>query len=215
MTTVALVDDHELIRNALADLINNYEGFKVIHQAKNGAEILSFLHHNEKPKIAFLDINMPVMNGYETAKAISEKYPEITLMALSIEDDEECIIKMLRNGCRGYLLKDTTTDEFKLALREIRDKGYYHSDLVANSLLNRIKNPGDLKKIDSIINYQAREEEFLQLACSEMTYKEIADQMCVSPRTIDGYRENLFMKLEVKSRVGLVLFAIKNGIVQV
>lgn len=214
MTKVALVDDHQLIRNALAELITKFDEYEVIHQAGDGHEFLSQLAAYELPDIALIDINMPGMDGYETAKAVTEKYPDIKLMALSVEDDEECIIKMLRSGCKGYLLKDTPTSEFKLGLDELRKKGYYHSDLVANSLVNSIKPSVNGYSAKPAIHYQAREEEFLQLACSEMTYKEIADQMCVSPRTIDGYRENLFLKLEVKSRVGLVLFAIKNGIVE-
>ncbi|WP_304233173.1 response regulator transcription factor [Jiulongibacter sediminis] len=215
MTKVALVDDHQLIRNALAELINKFEGYQVIHEAGNGVEFLSQLEAYEAPDIALIDINMPLMNGFDTARKVADTYPDVKILALSVEDDEEAIIKMLRSGATGYLLKDTATKEFKLALDEINHKGYYHSDLVANTLLKSIKPEVNGKAVKAIINYQAREEEFLQLACSEMTYKEIADQMCVSPRTIDGYRENLFMKLEVKSRVGLVLFAIKNGIVEV
>lgn len=211
MIKVALVDDHSLIRNALAELVNNFEGFQVSLQASNGAEFVELLNTSPVPEIALIDIHMPVMNGYDTAQVLSLNYPEIKIMALSVEDDEESILKMLRCGSKGYLLKDTPISEFKLALNELNAKGYYHSDLVAHSLLNSIKPP---KVHYPAIEYQAREEEFLQLACSELTYKEIADRMCISPRTVDGYRENLFMKLEVKSRVGLVLFAIKKGIVR-
>ncbi len=214
MTKVALVDDHQLIRNALAELINKFDGYEVIHEAANGAEFLSQLRAYQAPDIALIDIHMPVMDGYETARRVSEEYPDIRILALSVEDEEEAIIKMLRSGSKGYLLKDTATREFRLALDEVKNKGYYHSDLVANTLLNSLKPNTNGKVSRPVIQYQAREEEFLQLACSELTYKEIADKMCVSPRTIDGYRENLFLKLEVKSRVGLVLFAIRNGIVE-
>lgn len=213
MTKVALVDDHQLIRNALAELINKFDGYEVIHEARDGSQFLTQLKAYEQPDIALVDINMPNMDGYETAKRLTEEYPDIKILALSVEDDEEAIIKMLRSGSKGYLLKDTPTKEFKLALDEIKNKGYYHSDLVTNTLLNSIKPSQNGKSIKPLIQYQAREEEFLQLACSELTYKEIADKMCVSPRTIDGYRENLFFKLDVKSRVGMVLFAIKNEIV--
>ena len=210
MINVALIDDHSLIRNALAELINNFEGYQVTLQAANGAEFIELLHIHPLPDIVFVDIQMPIMNGYDTAQILSAKFPDIKIMALSVEDDEESILKMLRCGSKGYLLKDTPINEFKLALDELYSKGYYHSDLVANSLLNAI-HPSKISFTKVI--FQAREEEFLKLACSELTYKEIADQMCLSPRTVDGYRENLFLKLEVKSRVGLVLFAIKNGLV--
>lgn len=210
MINVALIDDHSLIRNALAELINNFEGYQVTLQAANGAEFIELLYIHPLPDIVFVDIQMPIMNGYDTAQILSAKFPDIKIMALSVEDDEESILKMLRCGSKGYLLKDTPINEFKLALDELYSKGYYHSDLVANSLLNAI-HPSKISFTQ--VTFQAREEEFLKLACSELTYKEIADQMCLSPRTVDGYRENLFLKLEVKSRVGLVLFAIKNGLV--
>jgi DNA-binding NarL/FixJ family response regulator len=156
------------------------------------------------------------MNGYATAQKITKEFPEVKILALSVEDDEECIIRMLRCGSKGYLLKNTPTTEFKIALHELYTKGYYHSDLVSNTLMNLLKpKPKNAQPFKLKINFQAREEEFLHFACSELTYKEIAGRMCLSPRTIDGYRENFFYKLQVKSRVGMVLFAIKNGVVEV
>lgn len=214
MTTIALADDHLLIRNALVELINRFPGFKVIFDTSNGKEFIDGIQTFGPPDIALIDINMPVMDGFETTEYLARQFPEIKCVALSVEDNEESIIKMLRLGAKGYLLKDTDTSQFILALSEIRDKGYYHSDLVSNTLLKSLHKPAEVKnKIQS--QFQAREEEFIKLACTEMTYKEIADQMCLSPRTIDGYRESLFLKLEVKSRVGLVLFAIKNNLVNI
>ncbi|MBK6976361.1 MAG: response regulator transcription factor [Cytophagaceae bacterium] len=214
MTTIALADDHLLIRNALVELINRFPGFKVIFDTSNGKEFIDGIQSFGPPDIALIDINMPVMDGFETTEYLAWQFPDIKCVALSVEENEESIIKMLRLGAKGYLLKDTNTSQFILALSEIRDKGYYHSDLVSNTLLKSLHKPAEVKnKIQS--QFQAREEEFIKLACTEMTYKEIADQMCLSPRTIDGYRESLFLKLEVKSRVGLVLFAIKNNLVNI
>lgn len=214
MTTIALADDHLLIRNALVELINRFPGFKVIFDTSNGKEFIDGIQSFGPPDIALIDINMPVMDGFETTEYLARQFPDIKCVALSVEENEESIIKMLRLGAKGYLLKDTDTSQFILALSEIRDKGYYHSDLVSNTLLKSLHKPAEVKnKIQS--QFQAREEEFIKLACTEMTYKEIADQMCLSPRTIDGYRESLFLKLEVKSRVGLVLFAIKNNLVNI
>ena len=214
MTTIALADDHLLIRNALVELINRFPGFKVIFDTSNGKEFIDGIQSFGPPDIALIDINMPVMDGFETTEYLARQFPDIKCVALSVEENEESIIKMLRLGAKGYLLKDTNTSQFILALSEIRDKGYYHSDLVSNTLLKSLHKPAEVKnKIQS--QFQAREEEFIKLACTEMTYKEIADQMCLSPRTIDGYRESLFLKLEVKSRVGLVLFAIKNNLVNI
>ncbi len=214
MTTIALADDHHLIRNALVELINRFEGFQVIFDVANGQQFIEYLKDNPAPDIALIDINMPELNGYETTEYLNVKYPQIKILALSVEDNEESIIKMLRAGAKGYILKDTDTLNFKSALEVVRDKGYYHSELVSNTLLKSLrKSNGTVQKPQ--IQFQAREQEFLEFVCSEMTYKEIADKMCLSPRTIDGYRENLFIKLELKSRVGLVLFAIKNKLVNI
>lgn len=216
MTTVALADDHHLIRQALIELINQFPEFKVVFDAPNGKDFINKLQlakeNNSLPQIALIDINMPVMDGYITTENITKHFPEVNVLALSVDDNEESIIKMLRSGAKGYLLKDTETSDFKVALHEMASRGYYHSDLVSNTLLKSLK-PNNGVKHTVQIQFQAREQEFIQLACTELTYKEIADKMCLSPRTVDGYRESLFEKLEVKSRVGLVLFAIKNGIV--
>lgn len=214
MTTVALIDDHTLIRNALSELISTFQGFEVVLQARNGEDFFEQINPQAPPQLALVDIHMPCMNGYETASRLSQEFPEVKILALSVEDDDACIIRMLRSGSKGYLLKDTPTAEFKTALNELVTKGYYHSDLVANTLMNALHPPNEV--IPAVaIKFQAREEEFMRLACSELTYKEIADKMFLSPRTVDGYRESLFYKLQVKSRVGLVLFAIKNGVVEI
>jgi two-component system, NarL family, invasion response regulator UvrY len=213
MTTIALADDHHLIRNALVELINRFEGFEVIFDVSNGKEFIEKLSHSPCPDLALIDINMPEMNGYETTEHLTQAYPQIKTLALSVEDNEESIIRMLRCGAKGYILKDTDTSEFKTALNEVKIKGYYHSELVSNTLLKNLHKPNGATT-KNIVQFQAREKEFLTLACSELTYKEIADQMCLSPRTIDGYRENLFIKFELKSRVGLVLFALRNGLIQ-
>jgi two-component system invasion response regulator UvrY len=214
MTTIALADDHHLVRNALVELINRFQGFQVIFDVANGQQFIDHLKDNPAPDIALIDINMPELNGYETTEYLNVKYPEIKILALSVEDNEESIIKMLRVGAKGYLLKDTDTQNFRLALEIVRDKGYYHSELVSNTLLKSLHKPNGASKKPQF-HFQAREQEFLELACSELTYKEIANKMCLSPRTIDGYRENLFIKFELKSRVGLVLFAIKNGLITI
>ncbi len=213
MPSIALADDHHLIRNALVELINQFADFQVVFDVANGRDFITQVQLHGAPDIALLDINMPIMDGFATTEYLHEHYPHLKIMALSVDDKEETIIRMLRLGAGGYLLKDTDTAEFELALTELLTKGYYHNDLVSNTLLNQLK-PKHMNTSNTL-NFQAREHEFIQLACTELTYKEIADRMCLSPRTVDGYRESLFEKLEVKSRVGLVLFAIKRGLVAV
>lgn len=215
-TFVALADDHSLIRNGLANLIDTFAGFKVISQASNGQELLDILKPKALPDIVLMDINMPKKNGYETTKVLKKLYPEIKVLAVSIYDNEEAIIRMIKNGACGYILKDAEPAELELALNEIVQRGYYHSDLVANQLVKIIRRGAsdDDDKAPGV-RLNDRETEFLKLACTELTYKEIADKMFVSPRTIDGYRDALFEKLKVKTRVGLVLYAIKNGFVHI
>jgi DNA-binding NarL/FixJ family response regulator len=150
---------------------------------------------------------MPVMGGIETAEWIARRYPKIKLVALSQNDGEKAIIGMIKAGCCAYLLKDTHPDELEKALNEIYEKGYYNTDAGNISLMRYLQ----LEK--EAPSFTDKEKIFLQLACSEMTYKQIADKMNLSERTIDGYRESLFEKFNVQTRIGLVLEAIRKGFV--
>jgi len=210
---VALVDDHVLVRKGLAALLES-KNFRVIIQADNGRHFISELEKGEIPDVVLLDINMPVMDGYATAQYLKSNHPEINILALSVLDDEDAIIKMLHAGAGGYLLKDAEPEDLTLAIETIAERGFYHSELVSLKLIQRMQSGGHTKRDDMPV-LSAKEKQFLQLICSEMTYKEIASHMQLSPRTIDGYRDMLFEKLGIKSRVGLVLFAIKQKLVNV
>lgn len=213
MTTVALADDHKLVRQALVELVNSIPGFEVLFDVNNGQELIEQLNQGLVPDIALIDINMPILDGYRTVESLTVNYPQINCLALSVEDGEEAIIRMLRVGAKGYLLKDTDIPQFKTALEEVVAKGFYHSELVSSTLLRSIKKP--VKNRTDPIYFMPRELEFLELVCTELTYKEIADYMKLSHRTVDGYRDILFEKTGVKSRTGLVIFAIKNGLVKI
>ncbi len=210
-TSVVLVDDHILFRKGMVELINKFEEFEVIWEASNGKEFAENLKLCPMPEIVLLDIAMPEMNGFDTAMMIKKKHPAIRILVLSMFDEEDSIIKMIKIGVNGYILKDAEPNELIDALTEIRSKGYYYSDLVSNTMASMIK--VGKEKVESV-KLNDREIKFLELICTEATYKEIADTMNVSLRTVDGYREALFEKLNVKNRVGLVIYAIKNGIVQ-
>ena len=212
--TIALADDHVLLRNGLANLLKELD-YEVLFEADNGQIFLEKLKNNPAPQITLMDINMPVMDGYETALYLKHHYPEIQVLALSMYDDENAIIRMLRNGAKGYILKDCDPSELKDALNSLLQKGFYYSELVTGKLVHTINHLDDTENssIKNVMGLNSKEIEFLKMVCTEMTYKEIAEQMCLSPRTVDGYRDSLFEKLQLKSRVGLVLFAIKNGIV--
>ncbi len=206
---VVIVDDHELFAQSLQGLVNSFSGFNVLYHVSNGKQLQTALQTKSTlPDLILLDINMPVMNGLETMQWLKEAFPNVKVLALSMDDNEDTIIKMLRYGAKGYLLKDIHPETFKMAMTEVLEKGFYNSDKVYNSLQN-----GSLKQEE--LQLKERELEFLNWACTELTYKEIADKMCLSPKTIDGYRESLFEKLQVKSRIGLVLYAIKNRLIDV
>ncbi|MGO3184071.1 MAG: response regulator [Aequorivita sp.] len=208
---VVVVDDHALFASSLEKLINSFDNFRVLYHAKNGQVLQQMISEkHEIPHIILLDINMPVMDGFETAEWLTKNHPQIKTLALSMEDDEQSILKMLRNGAKGYLLKDINPEILNVALQELMDRGYYHSDKVSETLLHSL-NP---EKDDNILNFKENELTFLQLACSEMTYKEIADIMNLSPKTIDGYRQDLFRRLNIKNRVGLVMFALKKNLIK-
>lgn len=213
--TIALADDHVLLRKGLADLVSK-QGFTVLFQADNGEDFLEKLKSNPEPDVALLDINMPKKDGYETALWLKRNKPDIKIIALSMYDDENAIIRMLKNGARGYILKDSEPADLKAAIDSVLSKGYHYSEMVTGKLIHTINTMDeDGSEIKNTLGLNEREMTFLKLAATELTYKEIAEQMKLSPRTIDGYRDELFEKLNIKSRVGLVLFAIKNGIVPI
>ncbi len=209
MPTIGLADDHILLRKGLVSLVQNL-GYSVLLEVDNGNELIQKLQSGIEPDLILMDINMPVLDGYETTKWIKENKPLIKVLALSMYDDEKAIMKMLRNGARGYILKDSEPAELRMALEAVITKGYYYSELVTGKLIHAINGGNDTSKQEVKLN--ERELEFLKLACSELTYKEIAAQMHLSPRTIDGYRDALFEKLDIKTRTGLAIYAIKNGI---
>ena len=212
-TRIALVDDHALLRNGLASLIESFEGYTVLFQADNGKEFIQKKKKNPVPDIILLDITMPEMNGFETAAWIKQNAPSIKILILSMMDNDEVVISMLKAGARGYILKDSKPTVFKQALDNIRDTGFFMNELVTNKMLNYVTHEGSKGKEMSVIALLTEKElSFLKYVCSEMTYKDIAAEMQVSPRTVEGYRDDLLKKLNLQSRVGLVMFAIKNGL---
>jgi DNA-binding NarL/FixJ family response regulator len=204
---IALVDDHRLFRSGITSLINNFNGYHILFEAANGEELITKISAKYKPDIVLLDMNMPVMNGAATAQWLKKNYPEISVIVLSMLDDAEKVLEMLKLGVKGYLLKDSEPSEFEQALEKISNGEVYYPEFVRRLLVGSVNRNSDL------IRLHVREIEFLKLAGTELTYKEIAEQMNVSVRTVDGYRDALFVKLDIKSRVGLVLYAIKNKLI--
>ena len=210
---VAIADDHSLMRSALAKLINTFEGYSVVMEADNGKDLRTKIMKHVIPDIVLLDVNMPEMDGFETTQWLYKNYPQIKVLALSMMSDEKTIIKMFRLGAKGYLLKNTDPVELKKALDAIMDKNVYLSEYVSAKLVSGLHHDSDTVSKEFVLN--EREREFMRLTCSELSYKEIAEKMSLSPRTVDDYRQSLFNKLKVHSRVGLVMYAIKNGIAEI
>lgn len=207
---VVIVDDHLLFSNALNGLLSNFEEFEVLGIAENGIDLISLLERCERePDIVLMDIKMPKMNGIEAAEWLKTHRSNIKTLALSMEYDEKTILHMLRAGAKGYLLKDIHPEVLRHALNEVFNNGFYYTENVTHSLMNSI----GTTKLASGVSLKEREMEFLSLACKELTYKEIANEMCLSPKTVENYREALFEKLNVKSRIGLVIYAIKEKLV--
>lgn len=210
MIKVALVDDHVILRKSLSVLIGMLEGFTVISEADNGEQFIQQLNESYMPDIVLMDITMPVMDGVETTKWLKQNYPAIRVVALSMLKNDLIVIRMLKNGARGYLLKDCEPSELKQAMTDVFEKGYYYNEW----LTPRMKGKGlEAEQGASKVMINEGELNFLRLSCTEKTYKEIADEMGVSVRTVDGYRDALFQKLQVTTRVGLVIYAIKNELV--
>lgn len=215
-TTVALADDHVLLRNGLASLLEDLD-YEVVFQADNGKQFVDKLATHPLPQIVLMDINMPEMDGYDTTLWLKKNHPHIKVLALSMFNDENAIIRMLKSGAKGYLLKDSSPAELKSAIESLAAKGFYYSELVTGTLIHTINHMDDPENssVKDVLGLNERELEFLKLMCTELTFKEIADKMHISPRTVDGYRDALLEKLQCKTRIGLVIFAIKNGIVVV
>lgn len=212
--SIAIVDDHRLVAEGLSNLIQRFDTYEVLFIAENGRDLLDQLQRNTQiPNIVLLDLSMPIMDGFETALQLQKLYPTVRVLALSMTDREDHIVRMVRNGARGYLLKDCRPSEFRQALNDVMTKGYYYSDFLTTKLINNLNTPNG-HSAATLFNLNERENEFLKIACSELTYIEIADIMCVSPRTVDGYREVVFQKMNVKTRVGMVIEAVRNGLIE-
>lgn len=210
---IAIVDDHQLFRRGLIGLVESLnDNINIVFEAENGKDLLRQLKTQEEPDLIILDISMPIMDGFETAKILQKEYPEHRILVLSMNEDEESLVKMLRYGIKGFVGKDIEPEELLIAISKILHGGFYYSDRMTEHLINTLQPKQKNELIDSL---SERELNFLKLACSEKTYKEIAEEMFVSPKTIEGYRDSVYAKLNLKSRVGMCMFAIKAGIINI
>lgn len=212
MKKVALVDDHILLRSGLASVINSFDDFQIAFEADHGKQFVEKLTATEEPDIVLLDINMPEMNGFETAQWIRKNKPDIKVIVLSMLDDDSSIIRMIGYGARGFILKDGKPALLERALHEVSENGFFFNELVSGKMIHLVQK-GDMKSSHDILS--EKEIEFLKWCCTEKSYKEIAVAMQISPRAVESLRSHLFEKLNTLSRVGLVMYTIKHGILKV
>lgn len=213
MINVMLVDDHILLRDALASVIEGFDECKISGLAANGEELGQVLSRGNKADLVILDLNMPVMDGYQTAKWLYETHPHIKILILTMYDSEIALIRLLQLGVRGFLKKDIHPFELRAAISSVMQDGYYYSHRTTGKLASLFqKSFQDRQSVERVM-LSDTDIDFLRLASSDLTYKEIADKMKISPRAVDGYRDSLFDRLQVKSRVGLAIFALRNGLI--
>lgn len=208
---IALADDHALLRNALAAAINKTGNFSVELEAANGSELIEKIQTGNIPDVILLDLNMPVFDGYETAKWLHMHFPNIHVLMLTMYDTEPTMIRLLQAGVKGFLRKDTDMNELRFAINNVVRSGYYYNNNTTGRLINLFRRS---KEHSALMKSMLTETEikFLRWTCTDLTYKEIATEMGLNVRAVDNLRDNLFGKLDVKNRVGLVMYSIKHGI---
>lgn len=213
--SIIMADDHYIFRDGFKLLLNNVQGLKMVGEAENGRQLID-MTEALRPDLVFTDIKMPVMDGIEACKTICEKHPEIGVIALSMFNDDHLIMEMLEAGAKGYLLKNTTKEELLAAAKTVYNNGKYFCNstsmklakLIAESRFNPYKKNNWHVLSD-------RETEIVRLICEQCSNKEIAERLYLSIRTVESHREKIFEKINAKNIVGVVLYAIRHGIIRV
>jgi len=208
---IIIVDDHTLFRNGLRILLNNMEDYQVIAEAANGKQFLDLLE-TQLPDLVLLDINMPVMDGIEAATIAHEKYPKLKIITLSMYGEEDYYYKMVNAGVKGFVLKNSDIKEVKTALDVVYDGGSFFSSELLQNLVNSLKSSPKSKEFHAELS--EREMEILILICQGLSNQEIGDKLFISKRTVDKHRANILEKSESKNTAQLVVYAIKNRLVE-
>ncbi len=210
---LALVDDHLLLRSSLAKSINDFENCKVVIQASDGLDLMDQMRKGVIPDIVILDLGMPRMNGMETSNWLPKEYPKVAVLILTMYDSDMTMVRLMNTGVAGILKKDIHHSELLFAIQSVVDSGFYYSKQITGKLVNLIRknDEGDMN-LDRV-QLTDQEMDFLRLACTDKTYKEIASEINLNIRTVDTIRDHLFNKLGVRSRVGMAMYAVRQGIV--
>jgi len=208
---IVLADDHEIFRDGFQTMLTKHTDVELIGEAENGKELIIQVE-KLKPDVIITDIKMPGMDGIEATKILSERFPETGIIALSMFDEDNLVVDMLEAGAKGYLIKNAPKQEILEAIRTVYEKGTYYCHHTSNKLAQMIaKSKFNPYKKQKKIHFTDREIEVIQLICGECSNKEMASQLNLSVRTIEGYRDKVLEKMEVKNTAGIVVYAIKHG----
>jgi DNA-binding NarL/FixJ family response regulator len=212
---LAIADDHKIFRNGLKATLEDCADFDLVLEASNGRQLLGMLV-SVVPDVILMDIKMPEMDGIQTTAFVKQHYKNIKILALSMFNEDKYIVDMMKAGASGYLLKNAEPEEIIEAISTVYDKDYYFNEHLSVTLIKQLAgNNVHGAAATSLIDFNEREIEVLKLVCQEYSNQEIADKICLSVRTVEGYRARLFEKTRSKNLVGLVIFAVKTGIISV
>ena len=212
---LAIADDHKIFRNGLKATLEDCPEFNLVIEASNGKELIGQLA-TRTPDVILLDIKMPEMDGMQTAAHLNQHFKQIRILALSMHNEDKYIVDMMKAGASGYLLKNAEPEEIIEAILTVHNKGFYFNERLSVTLIKQLVGPSYAESSSTHqVDLNDREIEVLKLVCQEYSNQEIADKIFLSVRTVEGYRARLFEKTCSKNLVGLVMFAIKKGIISV
>ncbi len=210
---VAIADDHKIFRKGVIISLRHYSNIKFVLEAENGQELLDELKE-VKPDVILMDLRMPVKDGIETTKYISQHYPDIGVLVLTMHEDERFVIHLMENGASGYLLKSTDPAEIKKAIMDVVEKGYYLNNFVNRILIKKSQNKNRIvPSLKKEVEISDKEREVIQYICLEFTSAEIGEKMGISARTVESIKERLMERFGLKNTAGLVFFAVKNYLI--
>jgi DNA-binding NarL/FixJ family response regulator len=208
---LAVVDDQHLFRKGLISLIKEFDELDIIIEASNGNELIEKLK-TKRPTVVLLDLEMPGMDGIETTEFLKRKYPEIKVLILTMHNEEEIILHLIEKGAHGFLLKDHPIETLVDAIYAVIENGYYFNDHISKVMVKGLLRTQKIKPSFNEVRLSEREIEVIKLICKEYTNKEIGEKLFISVRTVDGHREKILQKTKAKNTVGIVMYAIKNNL---
>lgn len=211
---IAIAEDQRLFRACLIPILNDFKHLRVVLEASNGRELLQLMETaSEIPDVIIMDLSMPEMDGLEATQQVKSRFPNVKIIILSVHSEERHIVKMVGIGINGYLVKNSELEEVRLAIESVHSKGFYFNDAILKAIQTGMRRQ---KQKNFVIetSLTGREKEILQLICQELTTQEIAERLFISVRTVDGHRNNLLEKTGSRNTAGLVLYAIKNNMIE-